>query len=1420
MKCLKQPAFLVFWFMSLLVFTGCPPDFQDNACTTDADCFEDQTCQAGTCRNQAPQVPAISAFSGDKSAVTPGTEVTLTWATTNAASGRITKGNETTYTIPGADLAMGSTTVTVNETSEFTLSISNGALTADSTFKVEVQDVDAPTVQTFEANPTTVMPNAMTTLSWSTQNATAGRIEYGDQTINIEAASLESGSTMVAVAETTTFKLTIENVAGMASEEVTVNVMGEAPTITAFETDKAMIDEGDSATLSWTVGNADSITIADGDGNMIDVSNKNVDQDNVSVSPTADASYTLTATNAFGMRQQTVNIIVNQKLAIASFVANPTQIRQGDPVELSWEIRGAPTSVVIRDDQNNTVDTSNLGDITMAKVSVNPATDTTYTLTTTDGTDTVMATATVTLLPDAPAIADFVANPIEVQTGSTTTLSWQITGATALTLEDDQNNMIDISNKDLNNDTVDVTVNNNTTYTLTATNAGGMDTRTVTVLTGDVVAINSFGASATDINQGDMVTLSWDIANATAIRITDATGAQVNIMGKMLTMDSVTLSPASTSTYTLIADGFGGPAAQAVTVNVMGTPLGITSFDGTPNPVEAGNPVTLSWVATSATGVTLNATTASGTTAVDVMGKDPNNDSIMVTPTEDTTYTLSVTDGNTTLTSDVVIDTYVAASITSFDANPTSVPQNGMVTLSWQAAGATGGTLTATTTAGTSPVDLMGKDLNTDNITVAVTEDTTFTYTVTGEQNTMATQTASVTVTPAVQITSFTANPTSVLSGGMATLSWTVLNGTSITLEATDGGGTTSVDVSNSNVGGDSVTVTLTQDTTYTLTATDGVNNTTATAAVTISGLAINSFTGTPSPVARNGMLTLTWTASNATSATLTETIGANTNAIDITTKMVAGDSVVVTPSDDATYTFTVSDGANMVSDTFSVTVFDPVSITSFTADKNTTVSGEAVTLSWNVTGATSLALVDDQNNTIDISALSVTQDSITLRPQTDVVYTLTANGQQMTTDTRDASVTVGAADLMISELFVNPAGTDNGKEWVEIYNAGDTFVDLSNYSIGNGGTDWTYSTLNLSGTIPPKGCVVVGGPTSDATNFDPVFDQAVDFNPDFQNGGSSSDGVALFFTDAITNTDVPIDAILYSSPNTNGLIGENGMAKTDLSPTPGSGQSLERTSASSDIFQNQASPSPGRCFGATQLNQTRSPNDAAGQITFNAYNLDLNIMEVSLNGVVLQNCTSTGPELYRCDVPTTMATGAVDFRISQTQEYVLVNDALVTQPLNPTIDQVLAGAFFFEGRLDDPGNDFYCGISNAANVTTTVNTPVGVTLEIYVAGSTESGGDVPMGWIVESASFAPNTIPYNVFGGLTWNAAAKSTNAGNNVIYETTYDSATAQQVEVGYRISPDGGTNYYYCDRSGANLGSENGWNVGGGLLVEWTP
>jgi hypothetical protein len=229
----------------------------------------------------------------------------------------------------------------------------------------------------------------------------------------------------------------------------------KVPVIASFTATPATINVGSASTLAWTVTDADTLQV---NGVAVTGTSK-------SVSPTTTTTYTLTATAAGGSVSATATVTVNQLPVIASFLAVPDAIVTGDHSTLTWGVTGA-TSLSID---------HGVGTVTGTSVDVSPTATTTYTLTATNGAGDVTATATVTVnaQPTAPSITSFSAAPVAISQGSATTLSWVVSGATSLSIDQGVGTVTGTSKS--------VSPMADVVYTLSATNAVGTTTATVSV---------------------------------------------------------------------------------------------------------------------------------------------------------------------------------------------------------------------------------------------------------------------------------------------------------------------------------------------------------------------------------------------------------------------------------------------------------------------------------------------------------------------------------------------------------------------------------------------------------------------------------------------------------------------------------------------------------------------------------------------------------------------------------------------------------------------------------------------------------------------------------------------------------------------------------------------------------------------------
>ncbi len=169
-----------------------------------------------------------------------------------------------------------------------------------------------------------------------------------------------------------------------------------------------------------------------------------------------------------------------------------------------------------------------------------------------------------------PVINNFSANPANISAGGSSTLSWQVTGATSVSISPDLGNVA------LSGSTA-VSPNEATSYLLTATNSAGSITAVAQVSVEAASAppsspglslpvIESFAADPASILIGGSSTLSWEVANASSVKISPG-------IGVVATTGSKSISPAATTTYTLTAANSAGWRSKSITVTASNIKL-------------------------------------------------------------------------------------------------------------------------------------------------------------------------------------------------------------------------------------------------------------------------------------------------------------------------------------------------------------------------------------------------------------------------------------------------------------------------------------------------------------------------------------------------------------------------------------------------------------------------------------------------------------------------------------------------------------------------------------------------------------------------------------------------------------------------------------------------------------------------------
>ncbi len=205
-------------------------------------------------------------------------------------------------------------------------------------------------------------------------------------------------------------------------------------------------------------------------------------------------------------------------------------------------------------------------------------------------------------------IVSFESSATEVEAGRTVTLTWAVDGAIAVGVEQASGTPPrrrtilagGAGTGEVVSDPIDLT----TTFTLTATGAGGqVETRSLNVnATG--ISVVRFEAVPATIARGQQATLEWTLGGSPPSEVVVTNSAGDELFRMPARFGSVTVAPTQTETYTLSAQAAGVRAERSATVTVTSAPPTINRFEaqvvigGAPRVVTTvarGQTLTLVW---------------------------------------------------------------------------------------------------------------------------------------------------------------------------------------------------------------------------------------------------------------------------------------------------------------------------------------------------------------------------------------------------------------------------------------------------------------------------------------------------------------------------------------------------------------------------------------------------------------------------------------------------------------------------------------------------------------------------------------------------------------------------------------------------------------------------------------------------------
>ncbi len=838
--------------------------------------------------------PECDLYANPQTLSGPG-NTTLTWYATFVKNGnlkRLVPGGSPVVILSQLSPAYGgSVSVSVTQTTTFvaTFNTTNNDV-IDCVTTVVVGPPPPPPVCVLSASPTSINQGSSSTLAWTTTNGTSFSINQSVGSVT----PVSSGTKSVTPSVTTTYTGTVVGAGGVATCSTTVTVIPPSAPTCVLSISPSSINQGGSATISWTSTNATSGTIDNGVGAATPVASGSK-----TVSPSTNTTYTGTFTGPGGTVTCSRTItVVPPNAPVCTLSANPTSIVTGGSSTLSWTTSNATTFSI----------NQSIGSVTPVPAGtrvVSPTVTTTYTGTATGpgGTATCSTVVTVTPITYGPYCGDGMINQSWEQCDGGAQCTDKCTfGNQCVDLILARINVTDVKNSTTKPgnmtsdlfiggsatqnkipDNVWFALRHNGTYFNDAAITGYANVPGLAVERDQgkvrVQMYGSYSGGNADPNYNEHVEGYVELWQADIdSQVNDKSENPFNGVKQLLfSEDELWISSAKSFFWMSVNYDDDGSFTLYDNDVPNCAPTPACTLNANPTSINQGGSSSLTWTTTNGTSFSIN----QGVGPVTPVATGTRS----VSPSVTTVYTGTVTGaGGTAQCSATVTVIPPNAPTCVLTATPSTINQGSSSLLSWVTTNATAISINQ----GIGPVTPVAT--GTRSVSPSVT--TTYTATATGPGGSVQCS-APVTVTPVVNAPTceLTLTPSSVAYNGTATLAWTSANTTSGSINQGIG----------SVVLNGSTSVTGTTTTTYigTFTGPGGTVTCNKTLTVAPPPSPMCTLSLSRSTIKTGESTVVSWTSANVTTGFITGGVG--------TTSPVSSGSFEIFPPDDTTFTGTFS---------------------------------------------------------------------------------------------------------------------------------------------------------------------------------------------------------------------------------------------------------------------------------------------------------------------------------------------------------------------------------------------------------------------------------------------------------------------------------------------------------------------------------